>query len=70
MVEFWYDYINPSYQGITNLCCMDADSFKININTKDVLKDIADGVEKRIDTSNYEITIGKNKKLNGLMKEE
>ena len=36
---------------------MDADSFIINIKTKDVYEDIADDVDKRFDTSNYECKI-------------
>ena len=40
----------------------------------DFYKDIANNVEKRFDTSNYEINrplpIGKNKKVIGLMKDE
>ena len=53
---------------------MDTDSFIINIKTEDVYEDIADDVEKRFDTSNYEMNrplpIGKNKKVIGLMKDE
>ena len=44
------------------------------IKTKDFYTDIADGIEKRFDTSNYEINrplpTGKNKKVIGLMKDE
>ena len=46
----------------------------MHIKTEDFYKDIADNVEKRFDTSNYEINrplpIGKNKKVIGLMKDE
>ena len=53
---------------------MDTDSFVIQIKTEDIYEDIADDVEKRFDTSNYEIDrplpIGKNKKVIGLMKDE
>ena len=53
---------------------MDTDIFIIHIQTKDVYKDIADDVEKRIGTSNYSIERpppkGKNKKVIGLMKDE
>ena len=53
---------------------MDTDSFIININTEDFYKDIPEDVEKRFDTSNYEVnrplSIGKNKKVVGLMKDE
>ena len=33
---------------------MDTDSFIIYVKTEDVYEDIADDVEKRFDTSNYE----------------
>ena len=53
---------------------MDTDSFIMNIKTEDFYNDIANDVEKRFDTSNYEcdrpLPIGKNKKLIGLMKDE
>ena len=46
----------------------------MNIKTEDFYKDIANEVEKRFDTSNYEVDrplyIGKNKKVIGLMKDE
>ena len=46
----------------------------INIKTEDFYKDIANDVEKRFDTSNYEVnrplSTGKNKKVIGLMKDE
>ena len=54
MYEFWYDYIQPKYQNNANLCYMDTDSFIINIKTEDFYEDIADDVEKRFDTSDYE----------------
>ena len=34
---------------------MDTDSFVINIKTEDLYEDIANDVEKRFDTSNYEV---------------
>ena len=46
----------------------------MNIKTEDFYKDIANDVEKRFDTSNYEVNrplpTGKNKKVIGLMKDE
>ena len=46
----------------------------MHIKTEDFYKDIADDVEKRFDTSNYEVDsplpTGKNKKVIGLMKDE
>ena len=53
---------------------MDTDSFIMHIKTKDFYKDIADNVEKRFYTSNYEVhrplPKGKSKKVIGLMKDE
>ena len=72
--EFWYDYMKPKYGDNVKLCYMDTDSFIMHIKTEDFYKDIGDDVEKRFDTSNYEINrplpIGKNKKVIGLMKDE
>ena len=46
----------------------------VHIKTKDIYKDISEDVEKRFDTSNYEVDRslprGKNKKIIGLMKDE
>ena len=74
MYEFWYDYMKPKYNNDVKLCYMDTDSFIMNIKTKDLYKDIANGVENRFDTSNYEVNrplpTGKNKKIIGLMKDE
>ena len=67
MYEFWYDYIKPKYGKKAKLCYLDTDSFIIHIKIEDFYKDIADDVENRFDTSNYEsnrpLPIGKNKKL-------
>ena len=55
---------------------MDTDSFIIHIKTEDLYKGIANDVEKRFDTSNYDeddkrpLPIGKNKKVVGLFKDE
>ena len=74
MYEFWYDYMKPKYGDNIKLCYMDTDSFMMNIKTKDFYKNIANDVEKRFDTSNYEVNrplpTGKNKKVIGLMKDE
>ena len=74
MYEFWYDYMKPKYGNRVKLCYMDTDSFVMNIKTNNFYKDIANDVEKRFDTSNYEcnrpLPIGKNKKVIGLMKDE
>ena len=74
MYEFWYNYLKPKYVNNIKLCYMDTDSFIMNIKTEDLYKDIANDVEKRFDTSNYEVNrplpTGKNKKVIGLMKDE
>ena len=74
MYKFWYDFMKPQYDNDVKLCYMDTDNFVINIKTEDFYKDIANDVEKRFDTSNYEVDrplpTGKNKKVIGLMKDE
>ena len=56
MYEFWYDYVKPKYSEKVKLCyMMDADSFIVYIKTDDIFKDIAEDVETRFDTSNYEL---------------
>ena len=74
MYKFWYDYMKPKYGNRVKLCYMDKDSFIMSIKTNDFYKDIANDVEKRFDTSNYEcnrpLPTGKNKKVIGLMKDE
>ena len=57
MYEFWYHYITRKYQNNAKLCYMNTDSFIINIKTEDFYEDIADDVEQRFDTSNYEVDI-------------
>ena len=73
MYEFWYDYMKPKYDNNIKLCYMDTDSFIMNIKTNDFY-DIANDVENRFDTSNYEVNrplpMGRNKKVIGLMKDE
>ena len=70
MCGFWYDYVKV----MVRLCYMDTDSLIMNIKTKDFYKDIAQDVEERFDTSNYDVDRpfpkGKNKKVIGLMKDE
>ena len=73
MYEFWYDYMKPKYGGNVKLCYMDTDSLVMNIKTEDFCEDITNDVEKRFDTSNYEVNrplpAGKNKKVISLMKD-
>ena len=57
--------MKPKYNDNIKLCYMDTDSFVMNIKTKDSYKGISNDVEKRFDTSNYEVNrplpAGKNK---------
>ena len=55
MYEFWYDYMKPKYDNNVKLCYMETDSFIMNIKTNDFYKDIANDVECKFDTSNYEV---------------
>ena len=74
MYEFWYDYMKPKYNDSVKLCYMDTNSFAMNIKTEDFYKDIANDVNERFDTSNYEVNrplpTAKNKKVIGLVKDE
>ena len=66
--------MKPKHGNNVKLCYMDTDSLIMNIKTEDFYKDIDNNVEKRFDTSNYEVNrplpTGKNKKVIGLMKDE
>ena len=77
--EFWCEYTKPKYVDNVKICYMDTDSFIMHIKTEDFYEDIADDVEKRFDTSNYEcnsnecnktLPKGKNKKVIRLMKDK
>ena len=74
MYEFWYDYLKPKYGAKAKLCFMDTDSFIVYIKADDIYKDIAEDVETRFETLNYELSIPlpkrKKKKIIGLMKDE
>ena len=65
--EFWYGYIKERYENKAQLCYIDTDSFIILIKTDDFYQDMTKVVEKRFDTSNYEVErplkISKNKYL-------
>ena len=55
MYEFWYNYVKLKYGEKAKLGYMDTDSFIVYIKTDDIYKDIAEDVETRFDTSNYEL---------------
>ena len=74
MYKFWYNYMKPKYGDNVKLCYMGTDSFIMHIKKEDFCKDITNDLEKRFDTTNYEVNRAlptrKNKKMIGLMKDE
>ena len=72
MYEFWYDYAKLKYDKNAKLCYMDTYSFIVYIKTDDIYKDIAENVETRFDTSNFEIDrrLPEKKNVIGLMKDD
>ena len=54
MYEFWYDYIKPKYRYKAKMCYTDTESLVIHIKTEDFYENIANDVEKKFDTSNYD----------------
>ena len=74
MYEFWYGYVKSKYGEKAKQCYMDRDSFIAYIKTDYIYKDIAEDVQTRFDTSNYQLDRplpkGKYKKVIGLMKDE
>ena len=73
MYQSWYDYVKPKYGEKGKLRYMDIDSFIVYIKT-DIYKDIAENVDTRLDTSNYELNRPlmkvKNMRVIGGMKDE
>ena len=67
MYEIWYDYLKPKYDEKTKL-------WYGYVNRDDISKDIAEDVESRADTSNYDLDRAsskeKKKKVIRLMKDE
>ena len=55
--EFWYVHVKPKYGEKANLCIMDGDSFIVIVfkKTDYIYIDIAEDVEFRFDTSNFEL---------------
>ena len=74
MYEFWYDYVKPKYGENAKLYYMDIGSFIVQVKTDDMYKDIAEDIERKFDSSNFEIgrplPKAKNKKVLGLIKDE
>ena len=65
MHDFWHDYVKPKYGENAKLCYMNTDSFIVHVKTDDVFTDNGEDVEKRFDTSKFEMNKslpkGKNK---------
>ena len=51
----WYDYIKKKYGENAKLCYVDTDSLIVHVETDTICKDIAEDIEKRFDTSDFEI---------------
>ena len=58
--------MKPKYGKNTKLCYTATGSFIVRVKSEDIYADLAGGVKKRFDTSNYEakrpLLIGKTKK--------
>ena len=74
MYKSWYDWVKPKYCEKSRLCDTDTDSFIVYIKGYYIYKDIAEDVEIRFDTLNYELNRpflkGKDVKIIVLMKYE
>ena len=72
--EFQYDYVKSKHGEKAKFCYMDTDISILYIKTGYLYKDIAEDVEARFNTLNYELyrplPKGKNKKVIGSMKDE
>ena len=74
MYEFCYDLLKVKYGWNAKLCYIDRDSFIVHVKTGNICKDIAEDVETRFDTSNFEIDRslpkGKNRNVIGVLRDE
>ena len=55
MYEYCYNYLKLIHGNSVELYCMDADSFIVRRKKKKVYADLAKNIEKRFDTSKYEV---------------
>ena len=71
--DFWYDYIKPKYSEKADLL-YGYRQLHYSCKTEDFYKDIAKDIEKKFNSSNYDVDrpllMGKNKKVIGLMKDK
>ena len=74
MHRFWIGYVKPKIGENAKLCYVDTDSLVVHVKTDDIYKYIAEDVETRFDTSNFELDRPlpklKNEKVIGLMKDQ
>ena len=55
MYRFRYDYVQPKYGEKAKLYYMDTNNFIVYAKADDIYNDIAEDVETRFDSSNYEL---------------
>ena len=55
MYEFWYDYVNAKQGWKAKLSYLETDSFIVYIKTDNIHRDIAEDIEIRFHTSNYQL---------------
>ena len=55
MLVWLCDYVKPKYTEKAKLCYMDTDSLIVYVKTDDIYKDIAEDVQTRFDTPNFEL---------------
>ena len=53
--EFWYNYVKPKYSEKPKLFYINTNNCIVWIKIDDIYEDIAEDVETRFDTSNYEL---------------
>lgn len=50
----WYNYLKQKYGNNVKPCYMNTDRVIVQMKTKDIFADLAEEVEKRFNTPNYE----------------
>lgn len=72
MYELWYDYVNSGYRKKAEHQYMDINSLIVHAKVETIYEDLAGGIEKGFNTSNYRfeksLPIRPNKKLIWLIK--
>ena len=65
MHQLWCDYVKLKCSEKAKLCYMDRDKLIVYIKTDDICKDLAEDVEIRFDTSNYQLDRALQNRKNG-----